>query len=146
MIGSLIFGLAAWAMASDAPLPWMLGKWCTGGGLLDEGRVCEAWEALPDGSMRGTSKTWHERFTTLDERMTIRRDGDALVFHAEPHGQPPADFRATPGEGMSASFENRAHDYPQRIRYWREGEDLLAEISMADGSKPMRWVYHRMIR
>jgi len=38
-------------------------------------------------------------------------------------------------------FENRDHDYPQRIRYWREGEVLMAEISLADGSKPMRWRY-----
>lgn len=38
-------------------------------------------------------------------------------------------------------FANPAHDYPQRIRYWREGRLLKARISLMDGSKPMEWRY-----
>ncbi len=44
---------------------------------------------------------------------------------------------------LTALFANAAHDYPQRIRYWREGETLNAEISLLDGSKAMRWQYKR---
>jgi hypothetical protein len=40
-------------------------------------------------------------------------------------------------------FEDRSHDYPQRVRYWRDGEALLAEISMLDGTKAMRWRFRR---
>jgi hypothetical protein len=42
------------------------------------------------------------------------------------------------------TFVNAVHDYPQRIRYWREGEEMFAEISLADGSKPVRWRYRRL--
>jgi hypothetical protein len=41
------------------------------------------------------------------------------------------------------TFVNAAHDYPQRIRYWRDGRDLMAEVSLADGSKAQRWRYAR---
>ena len=42
-----------------------------------------------------------------------------------------------------ATFENAAHDYPQRITYARDGETLTATISLIDGSKAMRWTYKR---
>ena len=80
------------------------------------------------------------------EPMRIAGDAGALVFHAEPPGQTPTDFQTAKLDTASQSVEfvNIAHDYPQRIRYWREGELLMAEISLADGSKPMRWRYRRM--
>ncbi|WP_371371649.1 hypothetical protein, partial [Salmonella sp. M307] len=77
------------------------------------------------------------------EPMRITRGADKLVFHAEPPGQAPTDFTADGATPGNVEFVNAAHDYPQRIRYWREGELLMAEISLADGSKPMRWAYRR---
>jgi hypothetical protein len=38
---------------------------------------------------------------------------------------------------------NAQHDYPQRIRYWRDGKYLIAETALADGSKAQRWRYSR---
>jgi hypothetical protein len=38
-------------------------------------------------------------------------------------------------------FANPAHDYPQRIRYWREGRLLMAETSKMDGSETQSWTY-----
>jgi hypothetical protein len=41
-------------------------------------------------------------------------------------------------------FENRAHDYPQVVRYEQMPDDgLLATIMMADGSRAMRWLFRR---
>jgi hypothetical protein len=31
------------------------------------------------------------------------------------------------------------------VRYWREGDVLVGEIAMADGSNPMRWRYRRQM-
>jgi hypothetical protein len=39
----------------------------------------------------------------------------------------------------SIEFANPRHDYPQRIRYWRQGQLLMAEISKIDGSDSQRW-------
>jgi hypothetical protein len=137
--------IAAFALllTQESDLNWLIGEWCTEKSEIAKTRTCETWMPMANG-LQGLGQTWHERFTTIDERMEIRRDGEGLVFHAEPHRQEPADFRATGGQpAMSLRFENRAHDYPQVVRYWREGDTLTAEISLADGSKPMRWVYRR---
>ncbi len=130
-------------VAQQADPGWLVGTWCTEKSEVAKSRTCETWTPMANGLL-GVGQTRHEHSTTIDERMEIRRDGGVLVFHAEPHGQAPADFRAS-GEqpAMALRFENRAHDYPQVVRYWREGELLMAEISLADGSKAMRWTYRR---
>ena len=147
---SIILSLAALAATPVAqtqqPLAWLVGEWCTEAKAGKQ--TCEHWAPMAKGEMPGTSET--RRGTAIVSAETMRiveRDG-RLLFHAEPRGQAPADFPASAARTgpMEAVFENRAHDYPQRIRYWREGEMLMAEIALADGSKPMRWAYHRVKR
>lgn len=141
MIAMLML-FAGLALSPD-PLDWLVGTWCTEprGGRT----TCETWQPMgADGVMRGetviTSTKGEQR-----ETMRIGGTGDALIFHAEPAGQAPADFKVKPGGigAQSVEFLDTAHDYPQRIRYWREGALLMAEISLADGGKPMRWTYRR---
>lgn len=137
------FVFAAPASAQDAGLDWLAGNWCTerqeGTGVQ---QTCEEWKPMADGVMQGRTVYWHERFFNA-ERMRITVEPARLVYHAEPAKQAPADFYAVKAEGQSVRFENRAHDYPQVVRYWREGDVLMAEISLADGSKPNRWTYRR---
>lgn len=135
--------LAAAAIAQDAPLAWLVGEWCAEPKAGKQ--TCERWEPMAKGEMRGVSEIRRGTARTPAETMRIREDGGRLVLHSEPNGQAPADFVSTvPGHGPAElTFENRAHDYPQRVRYWREGEMLMAEISLADGGKPVRWAYKR---
>ena len=79
------------------------------------------------------------------EWMRIERGADGSVtFYGSPKGAPAVGFKATEGDAKSVTFVNPAHDYPQRVRYWREGRILKARISMADGSRPIEWSYAPM--
>ena len=49
------------------------------------------------------------------------------------------------GGDEAIEFANPANDYPQRIRYWRQGKLLMAEISQIDGSKAVRWNYRPVV-
>ena len=69
-----------------------------------------------------------------------------MSFWASPSGQARTQFDWAPGAGPGVAFVNLENDYPQRVRYWREGEQLHAEISLADGSKTVRWRYSRRPR
>ena len=66
---------------------------------------------------------------------------DPLVFYGAPGGQNRTAFSWVRGSTPGITFVNSGHDYPQRIRYWREGRDLVAEVSLSDGSKARRWRY-----
>lgn len=131
----------------QAQLPdliWLAGHWCT---EPREGALtCETWSAMDGGVMHGAGTTRKAGQVRTNESMTILISESGMFFHAEPKNQAPADFRMAKFDpaARSVTFEERSHDYPQRVRYWREGEALLAEISMLDGSKAVRWTFHRV--
>lgn len=130
------------AMAQDARLGWMTGDWKED---VAGTWTTEHWQAKADGTMTGTSSSGHDSIVKESEAMTIALDGEVAVFTALPGGaEAPTPFREIARGPQDVTFENTGHDYPQRIRYWREGDALLAEISLADGSKPMRWRYTRV--
>ncbi len=133
----------------DPGLPdWMTGCWEQKDG---DRWTEECWMAPRGGIMLGASRMGKGDTLIEWEAMQIVRyhrkdDGwiSPLAYRAAPGGGPATVFKWTSSEEEGVTFINTAHDYPQRIRYWREGDILMAEISMADGSKPMRWRYTRV--
>jgi hypothetical protein len=113
----------------------------------------ECWMPPRGGIMLGSGRSgtgdrvseWEAIQIVLD-----RQNGDGpaarMAFWAAPGGVNRTMFAWNPSDLPGVTFVNAAHDYPQRIRYWREGERLMAETSLADGSKPRRWTYDRVAR
>jgi len=98
-----------------------------------------------EGGVAGLSSTRKDGAEVSSERMVIGMHHGKLTFIAKPRDAAEPTYFPLASRGASELvFENRDHDYPQRIPYWREGEVLMAEISLADGSKPMRWRYERV--
>ena len=76
------------------------------------------------------------------EVMRIVRAADGtLALHAAPEGGKETIFPVLEQGVRDISFANPDHDYPQRIRYWREGRLLMAETAMMDGSNAQNWTY-----
>ena len=71
----------------------------------------------------------------------VRQPDGSLAYIPMPNGGAPIAFAMVKQDARSIEFANADHDYPQRIRYWREGDRLNAEISLLDGSRPVRWSY-----
>ncbi|MEG3180787.1 DUF6265 family protein [Sphingomonas sp. LT1P40] len=141
MMIRLMFALSMLAVpvsASDGSgLPdWLAGRWCGEDG--PQGQTCEQWQRGAGGTMLGTSQTVKGDETVGFEFLRIAMDGTTPVYFAQPGGKPPVAFRAVPG-GEGVTFVNAAHDYPQRIHYRADGDGMIAEISLADGSEAMRW-------
>jgi len=138
--------LMAAALAVETPpqpnLPsWMSGCWEQRDG---ESWVEECWTGVRAGQMMGSSRTGKGDVLQWYEHSRITSDGGVTTYCALPKGQSGGCFNASKVGENEIVFENEAHDFPQRIRYWREGRDLLAEISLKDGSKAQRWRYAPM--
>ena len=121
---------------------WMAGCWIAGG---EEGvRTEECWTA-PRGSMLlGSGHAYAGDRSRSFEHMRIEQVDGSLVFIAQPGGSPPTRFALQATDGSDGLlFVNAENDYPQRVRYWREGAELLAEISQIDGSNAIRWRFRR---
>lgn len=128
--------------AQETPFDWLAGEWRQERG---DAWTTEHWQRAADGTMAGQGNSGRGHAVGESETMTIALDGFVAVFTARPTGaQAPTQFRETARGVQDVTFENPGHDYPQRIRYWREGDELLAEISLKDGSRAMRWRYRRV--
>lgn len=138
---SLAVGPAA---VSAAELPhWLAGHWR----VEDGGRVTdEVWLAPAQGLMTGMSRT-HGGKSPFFEFVRIEQRDGALYYVAQPRGGAATEFRATDIAADAITFENPAHDFPQRIVYERRGTDVLAariEGSIEGKPRVERWDYRRI--
>ena len=128
--GAAAPGAAAQPSAArhTAALAWLAGCWerRTARGLVEE-----QWTAPRGGLLLGTSRTTRGDSVVEYEQMRIHEVGDTLVFTASPSRQATTSFRAgAAGAAGGVTFENPAHDFPQRVRYAPAagGDSLLARI------------------
>lgn len=126
-----------------AKLNWMAGSW-----VQDRAgaSVRETWLEPRDGVMAGLSQTNRPGKPAFVEFMKISAEPDGATFTAVTPGQPPTPFVRLPGPDNEAVFENKAHDFPQRVIYRRCGVDLCARIEGIVGGKLQfqDWRYTRV--
>jgi len=138
IMAGLLAACATSPSAAQTP-DWMTGYWlsCEGGR-----QVSETWTGAGSGVLLGTGLTLGSRGVDF-EFMRIAPHEGGLTFFGSPGGATPTPFRLVKQDGASAVFENLTHDFPQRIRYAREGDVLTARVESADGAKGMSWRYNR---
>jgi len=109
-------------------LSWIAGCWRQSNPA--SGRtIDEQWMAPMGRTMLGMARTVRGDSTIEFEHLRILERGGRAIFHAEPSGQPPADFEARTVSDSLVTFENPTHDFPQRVIYRRKGRDsLMARI------------------
>ena len=130
------------ARAEPAAMPgWLAGCWeQVEGDTWTE----ECWTTPRGGIQIGSGRSGRGDKLTSWESMQIERgEGGGLTFYGSPEGTPRVAFPLVSQSAQEVVFANPAHDYPQRVRYWREGDLLKAEIALADGLKAIGFTYRR---
>jgi hypothetical protein len=121
-----------------ARLQWLAGCWASERGEPGSG---EQWTTPAGGTMLGTSRTIKGGRTIEYEFVVIREDAErSLAYVAHPSGQAMTAFALAKLGDREVTFENAAHDFPQRIGYRLEanGKTLLAWIEGARDGRPRR--------
>lgn len=124
-------------------LTWLAGSWThTANGVS----VRETWLAPLDGVMGGVGQTNRPGKGPLVEFMKISAEPAGVTFTAIVPGQPPTAFVRVPGKDGEVVFENKDHDFPQRVIYRRCDADLCARIEGTISGKMQfqDWRYTRM--
>ena len=106
-------------------LAWMAGPWH---GDVDGLAMEEHWMAPRGSSMVGMHRDVKGSVTVGFEYLRIELQNGRLVYLASPAGAAPTPFTAVEVGERRVVFENRAHDFPQRVIYWRDGASLRARI------------------
>ncbi len=121
----------AGALPAMSGLAWLAGSWAgADGGVQHE----EHWTAPRGGSMVGVHRTIRDGRMAGFEFLRIEERDGVLVYLAMPNGRSPATaFPLKSLAGERVVFENTAHDFPQRVIYWKDGASLHARI---EGARP----------
>jgi hypothetical protein len=142
VVGSLLARADQAAKPALNDLGWMAGSWA---GTSSRGvEMEEHWTAPKGNSMLGIHRDVGSGKTRLFEFLRIEQQGEQIVYLSMPNGRSPATpFPLKELTGTRVVFENPAHDFPQRIIYWKDGNDLRARIEGTmngkEGSQEWRW-------
>ena len=115
-------------------LSWLAGSWSgEARGIVME----EHWTRPAGNSMVGMHRDVGKGRTLVFEFLRIEQRGDQITYLSMPNGRSPATpFPLKELSGTRVVFENPAHDFPQRVIYWKDGDDLRARIEGTMNGKP----------
>ncbi len=124
-------------------IDWVLGYWEM---VSPEGKVTESWIRTNDSVYSGIGKYTDTAGQTLttEEISIVLRDGELLyipLVSDQNNGQP-VIFKEASFSDTMVVFENKSHDFPQRIVYVKQGEGkMLAYIEGEMNGEPARMEY-----
>jgi hypothetical protein len=125
----------AFALALDSDggeFAWLVGCWVT-----PDKSAQEVWVADGDRSLAGFGVTISESAVAFYEVLSIKQSDDGTwTYTAHPSGQESASFVVVEMREKSVVFANPKHDYPQEIRYSRDGNQLYATVSLLGEINP----------
>jgi len=128
-----IWAADSWSSDSAGDLNWLLGCW-----EATDGSSREVWVRQSDKQLIGFSVALEQGQVVFYEALSIGIDDDGNAHYtAHPQGQPATTFSAGIKPGKEIEFVNPQHDFPQKITYRLEGDQLYASISLLDGGNSM---------
>src|SRR6187399_2431494 len=117
---------SAKAVGTISDLAWMAGSW---GGTKEGVAAEEHWTTPEGGALVGMHKDVKAGKMTSFAFARITVDGDGRVCYlAAPLGDAPTPFCAIELDARRVVFENREHDFPQRVLYWLADGRMHARI------------------
>jgi len=129
---ALIPALALGDDTNGHELGWLVGCW-----VSPDRSSQEVWVVDSNRLLAGFGVAVSNKVVAFYEVLSIRQNEDgSFVYTAHPSGQVPASFVAGEITANSVVFVNPDNDYPQEIRYLREGNRLYATISLLGGANP----------
>ncbi len=140
-VAAVIAALSMMPSPEAPDLAWLQGYWLS----CDSGReVSETWSDVRAGQLSGMTMTTRGDRVSIEFARIAPRD-DILTYQAQPDGQPSNHFTLSEAGPTSVTFADPDHDFPQVVRYVREGETLTARIEgrIDDQPRTMEWRYRR---
>jgi hypothetical protein len=146
--------VACAAFSAEAParpvfaiddLAWMEGGWSgEKDGVVSE----EHWTGIEGGALVGMHKDVRAgKFRSFEFfRIVVESDG-RICYLSSPGGAPPTSFCAIEVGARRVVFENREHDFPQRILYWLDGDGAMRariEGTLNGKAESEEWIWRRM--
>ncbi len=135
------------ASPAVAVLGWLEGSWSgTKEGVTSE----EHWTSAAGGALVGLHKDVREgRMISFEFLRIVTDEQGRVCYLASPGGSAPTAFCVVELGERRVVFENRQHDFPQRILYWQDAAGRLharIEGPMNGQELSEEWIWSRAAR
>jgi hypothetical protein len=121
---------------------WLLGSWCN---ITPKMRYYENWTLTENSDLAGECFVLRKSDTVFFERMQLKKTKNGWDYNVTVRNQNQAKaiiFSSTCITADSLVFENKNHDYPNRIVYKKISNDqLVARIFGIQNGKPTTEVF-----
>lgn len=122
---------------------WMLGDWQLEDSL---GVLTESWTQIDDSTYNGSTLYVKNKKDTIHfETMELMQNEDLLIYTSTvkgENGNQPVSYRLIEDNDSLLVFENKKHDYPQKISYSKENDSTIkAVIQGSQNKKPKTDTY-----
>lgn len=138
IVGWAVVGVLAAASVAAierdvARLGWLEGCWSG----ADHGTAMEEhWTSPAGGTLLGMHRDVRDgRTVGFEFPRIVETPERGICYLANPDDRGVTEFCAIALGERRAVFENRGHDFPQRILYWREAGSLHARIEGEEGGR-----------
>ncbi|MEQ1733469.1 MAG: DUF6265 family protein [Bacteroidia bacterium] len=112
---------------------WFIGNWQD---TSTQAHLHENWKIENDSTYTATSYVLVNNDTVFNENITLQLRNNTLSYVVRVNGEPAVSFDFTTDTNNVIVFENKAHDFPQRITYTHPTNDsLCASIEGVDKGK-----------
>lgn len=118
---------------SLSSLAWMAGSWT---GTVDGVEMEEHWSDAKGGLMLGSHRDLSGGRLVFFEQLLAQARPEGTFLVARPKGLESTAFKLERQELQRVVFENPAHDFPQRVIYWRENDLLTARVEGMENGAP----------
>lgn len=101
---------------------WLIGQWK---GEIEGAQLYESWSVQDERTMVGAGYVVAGGDTVVHELLRIQKIGEYWTYIPIINGKPPVLFHMIKSESGIWTFENKEHDFPQRVNYTREKDGTL---------------------
>ena len=108
-----------------APFTFLVGNWAS---QTERASLEEFWTTAAGGIMLGLNRSVEPGKRAFFEFLRIEVREDGVYYVAAPRGGAATSFKYVASKGEGIVFENLEHDFPQRIGYRMQGDQLVAYI------------------
>lgn len=113
------------AYSKDLDFDWLVGEWSD---KVEDNTFIENWQKIDDDNYIGVEYYLVGSDTTMKANLKLQKLIDTWIYIAYIDGQQPVLFTLVEDKGKYI-FENREHDFPQRIVYSIQDEhNILAFV------------------
>ncbi len=124
---------------------WLAGYWTS---EEDSLHTEEFWLHESGRTMLGLHREVYKNDKVFFEFLRIVHSDQGISYFASPAGRKPTEFRATQIGLNKITFENPDHDFPRRIIYHLESQEILTvriEGETAGKTESREWTWKKSI-